>query len=56
MSQGMTEVRTTKAHGNSYGEKYQKAPGDVYSLPSEHAALLVDQEIVERAKKDPPAK
>lgn len=30
----MTKVRATAAHGNAYGDKYQKAEGDEYEIPT----------------------
>lgn len=51
----MTDVRTLKAHGNPFGEEYEKGVGATYSLPHDHARLLKDQALVEFVDEAPVA-
>ena len=43
----MVEVITTALHGNSYGDAYQKAEGDAYSVPLDVARSLKRDGLVD---------
>jgi hypothetical protein len=44
------KVKALKAHSNGYGEKFEKAAGDVYEVTPEMAKTLAGHGFVEEAK------
>lgn len=40
------KVKTLIPHNNGYGDKFEKAKGDEYEIPSEDAAPLIDAGLV----------
>ena len=43
----MVEVIVTAPHGNSYGDDYQKAEGDIYAVPLDVARSLKRDGLVD---------
>lgn len=46
------KVKTVNPHNNGYGEKFEKAKGDVYSLPDKAAQTLIKARLVVEAEED----
>lgn len=44
------KVKTLKAHSNGYGDKFEKAVGDVYDVSAEMAKTLAGHGFVEEVK------
>ncbi|NJM51081.1 MAG: hypothetical protein HC843_09565 [Sphingomonadales bacterium] len=44
------KVKTLKAHSNGYGDKFEKAAGDVYEVSAEMATTLAGHGFVEEVK------
>lgn len=47
------KVKTLKPHNNGYGDKFEKAEGDEYELPAQHAAPLIDAGLIEEGGEAP---
>lgn len=46
------KVKTLVAHMNGYGDKFEKAVGDEYDMPAEHAGPLIEAGLAERVEAD----
>lgn len=48
------KVKALKPHNNGYGAKFEKAKGDEYEMPDDHAAPLIAAGLVEDVNARPP--
>lgn len=46
------KVTATREHRNAFGENYEKAVGDSYSLPDDEGERLIRRGLVEKAADD----
>lgn len=48
------KVKALKPHNNGYGDKFEKAKGDEYEIPDDHAGPLIAAGLVEDVNARPP--
>jgi len=44
------KVKALKPHNNGYGDKFEKAKGDEYEMPDDHAKPLIAAKLVAEVK------
>lgn len=49
------QVKALRDHQNPYGADYVKKEGDVYDVPDNAAAMLIEAKLVEEHKAEPKA-